>query len=197
MPLIFRSSMDSKKNWRKKCREYLAAAFGGHCTICGYDKTISALDYHHVDPKSKNEILSIAMRNGYAWSKIVEEAKKCACVCCRCHREIHAGVTDLPENYTRFNEDYTDVVKLRKAEFDKCSVCGEEKYNKKKFCSQDCFHKSQMRFSLTKEKLAELVNEKPYEEIGKMYGVSGNAIKKRCKSFGIDVGNRRGFWSKK
>ncbi len=96
--------MDVKKYWRKKAREYLSIAFGGKCTICGYDKTIAALDYHHINPDEKDFVLSKAMRNGSAWSKIVAEARKCTIVCCRCHREIHAGVTQLSDNCAKFNE---------------------------------------------------------------------------------------------
>lgn len=193
----FRSSMnkDYKKTWRQKCRMYLAAAFGAKCTICGYDKTITALDYHHVDPASKDKILSVAMRNGSSWNKIVEEAKKCACVCCRCHREIHAGITELPENYTRFNEEYCEIYVLKTKEFDQCPICGQEKLKSYKFCSQQCSHQNQMRFSISKEELYDLVivQQKSFVELGKMLGVTDNAVKKRCKSFGIPTK----YWDRK
>lgn len=185
----------SKSNWRKKARSYLAVAFGGKCTICGYDKTIAALDYHHVNPKEKDSMLSMAMRNGYAWSKIVEEARKCTIVCCRCHREIHAGVTELPKNYAKFNEEYVDVIKLKTKEFDKC-VCGEEKPKKQQHCSIACSRKQARKFDITKEELEGLVAEKPYTEIAKIYGVSDKAIVKRCKALGIPTPNRRGYWTK-
>lgn len=184
---------DVKKTWRKKAREYLAAAFGGKCTICGYDKTIAALDYHHVDPAQKDSALSTAMRNGSAWVKIVQEARKCTLVCCRCHRELHAGIVELPENYACFNEEYTDVIKLRAAEFDLCPTCGAEKNKRQKHCSQQCVHQEQKRFDISKEDLQDLLETKSYEKIGEIYGVSDKAISKRCKSLGIEVGPRRGF----
>lgn len=187
---------DTKKNWRKRARGYLAAAFGGKCTICGYDKTIAALDYHHIDPKSKDSMLCIAMRNGYAWSKIVEEARKCTMVCCRCHREIHAGITQLPKNCARFNEEYVDVVKLQIAEFDECPICGQEKNKRLKFCSETCSSKSQQKFDISKEELENLIIENPYEHIGRMFGVSGAAVKKRCKRLGIKTEARRGYWQR-
>lgn len=186
---------DNKKEWRKKAREYLAVAFGGACTICGYNKTISALDYHHLDPKQKDSALSIAMRNGHAWSKIVLEARKCTLVCCRCHRELHAGVTGLPESYAKFNEEYVDVIKLKQREFDECPLCGNEKNKRLKFCSQQCSAQNQRVFEITKEELEKLIEEKSYEKIGEIYGVTGNAIKKRCKTLGIDLKSRRGHWT--
>jgi len=187
---------DKKKEWRKKTREYLAVAFGGACTICGYNKTIAALDYHHLDPTQKDKMLCVAMRNGYAWSRIVEEARKCTIVCSRCHREIHAGVTELPENYARFNEKYADVIKLKTCEFDACPICGTEKNKRQKFCSAGCASDSQKRFEVSKEELEALVAEKTYKEIGEMFGVSDKAIVKRCKSYGITLVKRRGLWMK-
>lgn len=186
---------DGKKDWRKKAREYLAISFGGKCTICDYDKTIAALDYHHVDPKHKSVELSKAMRNGSAWSKIVEEARKCTIVCCRCHRELHAGVVELPENYAKFNEEYVDVIKLKFKEFDECPCCGEEKPKKQKFCSLECFSKHSRVFEVSKEELEQLVKDHPYERIGEMFGVTGNAIKKRCKKLEIALLPKRGgYW---
>lgn len=176
--------MDKKKNWRKKAREYLAIAFGGKCTICGYDKTISALDYHHINPQDKDSALSVAMRNGYAWHKIIVEARKCTILCCRCHREIHAGVTQLPKNYAKFNEEYVDIIKLKTKEFDLC-ICGEDKLKSLSYCSQDCYHNSKKRFEVSKEELQILIDSSTYEAIGRKFNVSGNAIKKRCKSFKI------------
>lgn len=47
-----------------------------------------------------------------------------------------------------------------------------------------------------KEILEKLIQEKPFTEIGKIYGVSGNSIKKWCNKYHIDAGNRLGFWAK-
>ncbi|MHA2279806.1 MAG: HNH endonuclease signature motif containing protein [Promethearchaeota archaeon] len=182
---------DTKSNWRRKAREYLAAAFGGKCTICGYNKIISALDYHHIDPSHKDSILSTAMRNGYAWKRVVEEARKCTLVCCRCHREIHAGVTKLPKNYTKFNEEYADKIKLRKKEFNECPICGDEKYKRYSFCSTECSSLNQRRFTVNKEKLAKLVATTPFTKIGKMFGVTDNAIRKRCRKLGVPVPRKK------
>ena len=187
--------IDFKKGWRRRTREYLAAAFGGKCTICGYDRCLAALDYHHVEPKDKQ--LSTAMRNGYAWKRIVQEARKCTILCCRCHRELHAGVIELPKVCAQFHEDYIDLPVLRQREFDECPVCGAEKYIKQKHCSRECSRISQQKFEIDRDVLSRLINEKPYEEIGQIYNVSGNAVKKRCRLLGIPLQKRRGYWSRK
>ena len=186
---------DRKKSWRNKAREYLAIAFGGKCTVCGYDKLISALDYHHLDPKNKDDHISKGMRNGYAWSRIVEEARKCTLICCRCHRELHAGLISLPENYVKFNEEYADIIRLKQIEYDNCPVCNNEKRKRMGHCSLKCAAKqrsfSQRRFHVSVEDLTKQINEKSFEEIGRSFGVSGNAIKKRCKRLGIYLPKRK------
>ena len=181
---------DHKKAWRRKVNQHLAEAFGGKCTICGYDKEISAFDYHHVDPKSKKMLVSAAISSGLAWATIIEEARKCTMICCRCHRELHAGVVELPKNYAKFNEDYADAIKLKEIEYDKC-VCGNEKNKQHKFCSIACFSKSQRRFQVDKDVLQALIAENTYEDVGRMFNVTGRSIKDRCKFYGIELKPRR------
>lgn len=183
--------MGYKETWRLRARKYLAAAFGGKCTVCGYDKTIAALDYHHIDPNSKDFHLAYAMTHGHSWAKIVEEARKCTIVCCRCHRELHAGITELPKNYAKFNEEYVDVIKLKQKEFDKCPICNSEKNKNQKYCSKTCFDTKQKKFTIEKEILQNLVQLNSYESIGRSYGVTGAAIKKRCNKLGIILERRK------
>jgi hypothetical protein len=52
------------------------------------------------------------------------------------------------------------------------------------------------KFEVSKEELETLVKEKPMTLIGKIFGVSDNAVKKRCKKLGIELGSMRGYWQK-
>lgn len=47
------------------------------------------------------------------------------------------------------------------------------------------------KFDVTREELEYLIKEHPYTKIGEMFGVSDNAIKKRCVSLDIDISNRK------
>jgi len=69
---------------------------GGKCQICGYSKYQGALDLHHIDPREKDFALG---QKGYtrSWVKIREELDKCILLCATCHREVEAGITQLPE----------------------------------------------------------------------------------------------------
>ena len=63
---------------------------GNKCQICGYNKSIAALEFHHLNPKEKEYQLSSG--NCRSIQEDLEEAKKCILVCSNCHKEIHAGL---------------------------------------------------------------------------------------------------------
>lgn len=58
------------------------------------------------------------------------------------------------------------------------------------------YKKRVTKFQISKEELEELLKTTPKETIGKMFGVSGKAIAKRCISLGINTGDMRGHWMK-
>jgi hypothetical protein len=51
------------------------------------------------------------------------------------------------------------------------------------------------RFDPPREELEKIVWTTPTEHVAKMFGVSGNAIGKRCKLLGIQKPGR-GYWAK-
>ena len=55
------------------------------CQICGYKKSLSALEFHHLH--SKKGVVSKML--GYSRSTLKDEIKKCILVCSNCHSEIH------------------------------------------------------------------------------------------------------------
>ena len=81
---------------RRKIKELSIKYKGGKCQICGYSKYQGALDLHHKIPNTKS--FGIADK-GYtrSWKIIKEELDKCVLVCANCHRELEAGITQLPK----------------------------------------------------------------------------------------------------
>lgn len=72
---------------KRRCVQYK----GGRCEICGFDKYLSALEFHHVDPSSKERnIASLGVRN-WNFERVKAELDKCVLVCANCHRGIHSG----------------------------------------------------------------------------------------------------------
>ena len=74
-------------------KQQLVIYKGGKCCICGYNKYVGALDFHHLDPSKKD--YNISNLRTYDIKKLMLEADKCICVCRNCHSEIHAGMVDL------------------------------------------------------------------------------------------------------
>ena len=79
---------------RVKKKVELVKMFGGKCKICGYNKYIGSLDFHHINPATKKFALSVKGLC-YAWKDILKEAKKCALLCKNCHMEVENGATKL------------------------------------------------------------------------------------------------------
>jgi hypothetical protein len=73
---------------RRKLRQRAVDLLGGRCTICQYSGAPEAFDFHHVNPMEKDFDISSKMTS---WKAIEKELSKCALLCCRCHREVHAG----------------------------------------------------------------------------------------------------------
>jgi hypothetical protein len=69
---------------------------GGKCVVCGYDKCKSALEPHHVDGSTKDLSAKRSTMSKLSEKFLEKEMKNCVLLCCRCHREIHAGVCTLP-----------------------------------------------------------------------------------------------------
>ena len=68
-----------------------------------------------------------------------------------------------------------------------CKVCGKEIIgNGKKYCSHYCADKANKKFDVDVKQLKEDFQKlKSYRAVGRKYGVSDNAIKKRCKKLNI------------
>ena len=70
--------MSSKKLKQEK-KERSVKYKGGKCEICGYDKCNRSLDFHHIDPNTKEYKLGQIMNR--KWSIIKRELDKCILVC--------------------------------------------------------------------------------------------------------------------
>jgi DNA-binding CsgD family transcriptional regulator len=80
---------------RRLVKATLVEEAGGRCVICGYDRCIAALHFHHADPGAKSFALS---KSGVTRSLAAAraEAGKCVLLCSNCHAEVEAGVSAPP-----------------------------------------------------------------------------------------------------
>lgn len=63
------------------------------CVNCGYDTCVSAIEFHHIDPTSKE--FNIGSKRVANVDLIKSEITKCVILCANCHREHHAGLLDI------------------------------------------------------------------------------------------------------
>lgn len=104
-------------------------------------------------------------------------------VCPNCHYKEHNSVREIKERR---------LIRQQKQKTQKCKVCG--KPSKNIFCSTSCYHKNSIgkvgnrkAVRPKKEELIQMIQNSSFLQVGKSYGVSDNAIRKWCKSYGIDL----------
>ncbi len=68
---------------------YLIEKSGNMCCSCGYDKNISALEFHHKDPSTKKFQIDLRNCSNRKLSDLELESEKCDLLCANCHREHH------------------------------------------------------------------------------------------------------------
>tara|TARA_R110000868_G_scaffold307171_1_gene568627 strand:- start:11 stop:946 length:936 start_codon:yes stop_codon:yes gene_type:complete len=68
---------------------------GGSCIKCGYNKNITVLEFHHLNPEEKE--VTPSQLNGKSWEKLKKEIDKCILLCSNCHREEHQRIDDRIE----------------------------------------------------------------------------------------------------
>ena len=80
--------MDAVSRKRRKIKQQLVEYKGNKCEICGYDKCIAALEFHHKDYTEKD--FSISNKGStYGIEKAKKEVDKCLLLCSNCHKELH------------------------------------------------------------------------------------------------------------
>ena len=180
------SNKESVQNWRKRTKDRIVRAFGSKCACCGYSKCIEALQFHHLDPSSKETTVSNLIANIKGWSTIVDEARKCIMVCANCHTEIHAKVREVPENAARFDEAFAEYRKTDFGEQTECVVCKTLIPSNQSTCSAKCAGAKANSIIWDDEQLKQMFSDhRSLSEIGRHFGVSSASVGKRLKKLGL------------
>lgn len=82
---------------RQLTKRILVDEAGGKCVLCGYSRCYRALEFHHLDPETKEFPLAHGGRTR-SIERLRAEASKCVLLCSNCHAEVEAGVTVVPLN---------------------------------------------------------------------------------------------------
>ena len=175
-----------KSDQRKKSR--LVRMMGGKCCICGYNKCLSALQFHHKDPLQKD--FTISQNAHISFEKAAEEVKKCILVCANCHREIHAGLIENIDNYNCYLPEVEkeiieelDQIKHKKIVY--CKDCGKIISSDAIRCPE-CAKKASRKVERPdREELKNMIRTMPFTAIAAKYDVTDNSIRKWCKAVNL------------
>ena len=184
---LFEKDTFDQKDYRAHKKEQLIEYKGGKCEICGYDRCKKALEFHHVDVYKK--LFTISSSLGKRIEVLKQEVDKCVLACANCHREIHEGLIDIK----KLNQILIDDIKTHESKEQKdsniiyCAKCGViEVKNEGNLC-EVCQYKEQSKRTrdIDRETLKNLIRTTSFVQIGKMYDVSDNAVRKWCDKFNL------------
>jgi hypothetical protein len=180
------TSSERVKAWRQNIKQKIVDAFGGKCGICGYNKCNYSLSFHHVDPNEKEFSLGAALAHPKKFEKLIEEMKKCICVCNNCHGEIHAGILQIPTDIQRFQE-YNIEEKIHESkDVHQCPICSKDTPKWKITCSKECAAKRTKTIDWEQYDLENMLATMPIIQISKVIGCSDVAVHKRIKKMKIN-----------
>ena len=81
-----REQVEKFRRYKKELVDWM----GGKCILCGYCTTPACLEFHHLDPSTKDPDWN--KMSNWSPNKRKDELEKCILVCRNCHGEIHAGL---------------------------------------------------------------------------------------------------------
>ena len=152
---------EAVKERRRNTKLKLVACMGSKCQICSYNRCMNALEFHHLNPNEKEFGLGAVRANPKNWVSIVSEMQKCILLCSNCHKEIHAGLINIPENFQTFDETLLEkeenIHLTKKAPITYCPVCNNIKENQNKTCSKSCAAKISLHFDWNSVDLVDLI----------------------------------------
>jgi len=99
-----RCRQDAVARRRRKVKAILVAESGGRCALCGYNRHVRALHFHHTDPREKRFQLSFAGQTR-SLAAMRAEAKKCVLLCSNCHAEVEAGLVSVLSDHRRLDPE--------------------------------------------------------------------------------------------
>ena len=75
-------------NLKLKKQNLIDIYLAGGCRCCGEERK-ECLEFHHIDPKTKEANISELVNSPYSIDKLKHELLKCTVLCANCHRSFH------------------------------------------------------------------------------------------------------------
>lgn len=183
---------------RIKIKQDLVTYKGGKCEVCGYNKCMRALTFHHINPNEKD--FNISNKYSASLNSLKKEADKCQLLCHNCHNEVHEKQDmERKKDYQKKYEYFQKYIKIQPLTNKKCKHCFNNFMPDKSsrvYCSVKCCNEANPSKMPPKEELQALIWQKPTTHIAKQFGVSDKAVEKWCKKYEINK-PPRGYWTKR
>ena len=80
---------NNKLNRKQRMMQWLAGQ-KTECELCGED-VVSCLEFHHLTGDKEGTFADLIV-HGWGKKRLLEEIRKCICVCANCHKKVHEGL---------------------------------------------------------------------------------------------------------
>lgn len=166
-----------KRKLRRRKKERAIQLLGGKCQLCGYEKCMGSLDFHHTSDK-EDELARMWSR---PWKMIEVELKKCILLCANCHRELHY----IPDNDIQLKNLRRIWVKKT------CPICQrlyDTTVDDQVYCSNACRSFSRRKsVRPSKDEMMKMITEDglSWTKIAKMCNVTEGAVRKWARRYNI------------
>lgn len=174
------------KTFRQTLKSNLVYVHGEKCSICGYNKCLSALEFHHLDSEEKE--FNLSNNSNIATEKALAESKKCILVCANCHREIHSNLIDTKLLVSSFVPDRASQIlnslhKHKHKENHICQDCGIAISDIRASRCVACANLNKRVVSRpSRDELKNQIRSTSFVDLGKKYHVSDKTISNWCKA---------------
>ena len=169
------------RGYRRKLK--LIEMKGGGCEICGYNKNIAALDFHHLDANTKKFNIDGRVLSNKKWEDLLEEAEKCILLCANCHRELHNPELTLDNiNTLKTISEFKALNNKELLHYKECPICHSRmlKSDNRTYCCNACKEKARIE-QFSKYPTLDQVNEcykklKSWQKVADYYSVTRRII---------------------
>jgi len=156
---------------------------GRKCENCDYDKSITALQFHHLDPSKKDFTIS---KSTMSWDKIKSELDKCILLCSNCHIEEHERQRAKKQASEKILlKDLQNEIKENRI----CKSCKKPfsvRFDCKSQKCRSCNSKTTKIPRPSKKYLSELLNSMNLSDAASNLKVSVSTLKRICNELGVD-----------
>lgn len=185
--------IDAVNKKRQNNKKILVEYKGGKCEICGYNKCIDALEFHHINPEEKE--FGISDGNIKSIERLKCEADKCMLVCANCHKELHHMMNEKEVDfYDNFEEklNLNEIINDINNNLSKKDMC--EKYKVSMMTIVRFLKKNNIVYNEKIVKSANFnVNEiislfkecKTFNKVANKLNISDNGLRRWCKNNGL------------